>query len=117
MKLIGHRGGYSLIEVIVASAIFLIAVLAVSGMLIQGYKAMGLAGKRSSNTHITQEELEAVISDMDYSPEDENVNISLQDTEVEVFGKNIGGTLVTVSRLVDGNEVIYTYFVPGYGGD
>lgn len=118
MNILRLRNGYTLIEVMVASAIFLIAVLAVSALLLQGYKAMGMAGNRSINLHVTQEEIEAAIADQGYIPENEDVRIIRDNVELIVFGNQVGGTLVTVTRTIpgqNGNEVTYTYFVPGDG--
>lgn len=115
-----NQKGYSLIEVVAATAVFLIAVLALCSLLMQGYRAMGLAGKRSTNLHLAQGEIEAAISSQDYSPTDPGVTVDRKDIELVVFGKKVGGTLITVTResaAPDGAEVVYVYFLPSQGGD
>lgn len=120
MNFLRHNGGYSITEVVVASAVFLICALAISGMLMQGYRAMGLAGKRSLNLHAAQEEMEVAIADDSYYSPDAEVSISREDDYIEVFGVSVAGTRITVIRTIPGQsdgEITYTYFAPGYGGD
>lgn len=120
MNFLKCRYGYTLIEVVVATAIFLIAVLAVSGILMQGYRAMGSAGRRSVTLHLTQEEMEAAIANSGFNPEDEDVEISRSPHQILVFGQSVSGTLVTVTRSYSGQssgEVVYTYFIPDGSGE
>lgn len=115
MKVFKCRKGFTLVEVLLTTAIFLIAVLAISGVLMQGYRAMGLAGKRSEQLHITQAEIEAVIASNEYISEKEDVAIEQEDSYISVFGKQVGGTLITVRKSFPGNtdeEITYTYFLP-----
>jgi len=119
MHFLKRQEGYSLIEVLVATTIFLIAVLAISAILMQGYRAMGSAGRRSVNLHLTQEDMEAAIADPTFDSTDEDVEITRVPHQIEVFGGTVSGTLVTVKRTYSGQtdgEVTYSYFVPE-GGD
>lgn len=112
------RSGYTLVEVIAATAIFLIAVLALSGLLLQGYKAMGKAGKRSTALHYTQQEIEAVIQDLDPTGEVEVTREEDYYMDFPGFGISIKGTLITVKYAIPGQageQVVYVTFIPDPG--
>ena len=117
LRYLRNRGGFTLVEVLVAAAILVIVVVALSGLLLQGYRAMGKAGKKSENLHLAQEEMEAAIADPDYDPGEEgfeDVEVSREPHALEIFGEMVSGTLVTVKRVYPGEgggEVSYTYFV------
>lgn len=116
MKHLYRQDGYTLIEVLAASAIFLLAVLTVSGFLMQGYRYMASSSSRSSAIHSTQEDVEAAINGHETS---EEVEVSKQSAYVmnfEVFGAAVSGTLVTVKNN-GREEVTYITFVPGDGGE
>jgi prepilin-type N-terminal cleavage/methylation domain-containing protein len=110
-----HQLGYTLVEVIAATAIFLIAVLALSGLLMQGYRAMGAAGKRSVALHYTQQEIEAVIQNLDAT---ENVEVIREEDyymDFEGFGISVKGTLITVKYTYPGQSgggIAYVTFIP-----
>lgn len=117
LRYLRNRGGFTLVEVLVAAAILVIVVTALSGLLLQGYRSMNRAGKKSENLHHAQEEMEAAIADPDYDPEEEGseeVELSRAPHDLEVFGQTVSGTLVTVKRVYPGEgggEVTYTYFI------
>lgn len=113
MKYCRWQSGYTLIEVMAATAIFLIAVLSISGLMLQGYKAMGRAGGRSGALHSTHEEIEAVIQNL---AADEEVVVEKQPyvLEFKQFGISIPGTLITVTKIAPGlpdGTVTYVTFV------
>ncbi len=117
LRYLRNRKGFTLVEVLVAAAILVIVVAALSGLLLQGYRAMGKAGKKSENLHLAQEDMEAAISDPDYDPGKdgcEDTEVSRVPHSLEIFGEIVEGTLITVKRSYPGGgggEVTYTYFV------
>lgn len=120
MDILRRQKGYTLIEVLVATAVFLIAILVISGFMMQGYRAMGKAGKRTTNLHLTQADVEAAVADPDGDSEGEDVVVTREDYVLEVFGRTVGGTLITVKKAYEGQfagEVTYYYFVPDEGED
>lgn len=118
MKALVRQDGFSLTEVLVAVAIFSIAVIALTSVLTQGYRGMGAAGRRSVNLHKAQEEMDATIVG-DFAVSGDDVVVSEEPCTVEVFGHVIQGTFITLKRVYSGQasgEIIYSYFAPG-GGD
>ncbi|HOA35884.1 MAG: hypothetical protein WAQ10_00240 [Dethiobacteria bacterium] len=116
MGLLKQENGYILVEVLVAAVILLMAVLAISGLLLQSYRIMDDAEKRSVSLHLAQEEMEAAIMNPSYYSNHEESEISRVPHQIEVFGQMVSGTLVTVKRTYPGQpggELVYTYFVPG----
>lgn len=113
MRFLKSRDGFTLVEVLVAAAVLLIVVLGISTLLMQGYRAMGSAGKKSENLHRAQEEMETAITDPGFGADYEDAEIDRKSHEIEVFGQTVQGTLVTVKRTYagkPGGEVTYTYF-------
>lgn len=99
-------------EVIAATAVLLIAVLAISALLMQGYRTLGAAGSRSITVHSAQEDIENAIKEPDGEITEE---ISREEYTIEVFGQEIEGTLITVKKSfpgMPGGEITYTTFVP-----
>lgn len=115
--LVKRQDGYSLTEVLVAVAIFSLAVLALTSVLTQGYRAMGSAGRRSINLHQAQEDMDAAI-DGDQIAFDDGVEVTEQPATIQVFGQPVQGTFITVRRVYSGQasgEVVYSYFAPVEG--
>lgn len=120
MSVLKGEKGFTLVEVLVASAILVITVLTLSVLLMQGYRIMNSAGKRSANIHLTQEEMEAAIKDPDFSSDRDDLEITRVPHDLEVFDETVHGTLVTVKRIDSGSgggEVVYTYFEVSEGID
>jgi len=116
MNILRQKNGFTLIEVIAATAVFLIAVLAISALLMQGYKTLGAAGSRSIIVHSAQEEMENAIQDPTGEISEE---ISREEISIVVFGQEIEGTLITVKKTIPGKfggKVTYSTFVP-YGSE
>lgn len=117
MRFLKNRDGFTLVEALVAAAVLLIVVLAISMLMMQGYRSMSAAGKRSESLHGAQEELESAIADPDYDPAEEDseeTEISREPHDLLVFGQTVHGTLVTVKRAYPGQPggaVTYTYFL------
>jgi len=112
MNIFRRNDGFTLIEVIAATAVFLIAILAVSALLMQGYRTLGSAGSRSISVHSAQEEIENAIQDPTGEITEE---ISREEYTIEVFGQEIEGTLITIKKSfpgTPGGEITYTTFVP-----
>lgn len=110
-----RRSGFTFIEVLAATAFFFIAFLALSGLLLQGYKTMGVAEKRGVALHYNQQEIEAVLQNLDPTGEvevtrDEDYEMVFQD-----FGISVKGTLITVTYTIPGHtggEIVYVTFIP-----
>ncbi len=115
-QILKSNQGHTFAEMLVASTILLLSVLAVSGLLLQGYRIMNAAGKRTLTLHLAQEEMEGAITNPGAGPDSEDVVIQRVPHNMSLFGESVGGTLVTVRRSYAGEmngEVNYTYFVPG----
>ncbi len=118
MRCLKREEGSTLIEVLIASVILLIVVLAVSGMLLQGYRVMIASGKKSETLHQAQEEMESAIFDPDFDPHGdgyEDVEVTRNEHTIVIFGEPVSGFLVTVKRTYGGpmgSVVTYTYFEP-----
>jgi len=98
-----------------ATAIFLVAILAIGGLLMQGFKAMDRAGGRSVAHHSTQQEIEAVIQELEANEEvivNEEYPYWMEFGE---FGISVKGRLITVTKISPGlpeGKVVYKTFVP-----
>lgn len=119
MRFLKQQEGSTLIEILIASVILLIVVLAVSGMLLQGYRVMIASGKKSETLHQAQEEMESAIFDPDFDPGGEgyeDVEVAWDDHTIIIFGEPVKGRLITVKRTYGGpmgSVVTYTYFERG----
>ncbi len=117
MKYLRQKSGFTLIEVVTATAILLIGVLAVSSLLMRGFKAMHTAENRSDVLHATQKDMEAVIQNED--ADEEAVVIREPYTmRFENLGIEVEGTLVTVIKVAAGlpeGEIVYVTFIPNEG--
>lgn len=116
MNYLRQKSGYTLIEVIAATAIFLIAAMVFSALLMQGYRNLGIAGSRSIAVHSAETEIEGAIKNPALSSEE----ISSEPYTLEVFGQQISGRLITVTKSFPGHPekvVTYTTFVPDGKGD
>ena len=117
MRFLKNKNGFTLIEVLVAVVILVIVVLAISTLMMQGYRTMGAAGKRSESLLVALEEIETAITDPDYDPgagADEETEVSREPHNLHLFGQTVRGTQVTVKRAYPGHrggEVTYTYFI------
>ncbi len=117
MKYLRQKSGYTLIEVVVATAILLIGVLAVTSLLARGFKAMHTAENRSDVLHTTQKDMEAVIQNEE-ADEEAIVTREPYTMRFEHLGIEVQGTLVTVTRIAAGlpeGEIIYVTFIPDEG--
>jgi len=120
LKHLRKQSGYTLIELMAASLILVVGILAVSGILMRGYKAMTTAETRSDALHSTQKDIEAVIQREDPDAEvivDEQYPYYLQ---FDNFGIQVRGRLITVKKIAPGlpeGQVIYQTFVPDEGVD
>lgn len=115
-QILKSNQGHTFAEVLVASTILLLSVLAVSGLLLQGYRIMNAAGKRTLTLHLAQEEMEGAITNPGAGPDSEDVVIHRDHHNMNLFGEIVEGTLVTVRKNYTGGmsgEVTYTYFIPG----
>lgn len=118
MKYLRRQSGYSLLEVMAATTILLVGVLAVSGILMRGYKAMNTAESRSAGLHSTQKEIEAAIQNEETDDEVLVEKIYPYYMRFEAFDIEVKGTLITVKRITPGlpeGEVTYVTFVPDEG--
>ena len=114
-RFLRQRDGHTLMEVIAATVVFLIGAMALSALLMQGYRAMGSAGSRSITVHSAEKHIEEAIKD----PTGSSGEVTRVPHAIEVFGQEIHGTLITVTKTLPGepNKIVtYTTFVP-YGGD
>lgn len=120
MKYLRRQSGYTLIEVMAATTILLIGILAVSGIMMRGYKAMNTAAGRSDAVHVTQKEIEAVIQNEE---PDEEVTVNKEYPyymRFDNFGIEVKGTLITVIKVAPGlpeGQVTYITFIPDGGLD
>ena len=119
MKHLRKQSGYTLIELMAASLILVVGILAVSGILMRGYKAMTTAETRSDALHSTQKDIEAVIQREDPDAEvivDEQYPYYLQ---FDNFGIQVGQAHhreEDCAGCLEG-QVIYQTFVPDEGVD
>lgn len=117
MKYLRKKSGFSLVEVIVATAILLIGILAVSSLLLRGLKGMHTAENRSDVLHDTQKDIEAVIQNEE--ADDETIVVREPYTlRFENLGIEVEGTLVTVKKIAAGlpeGEIVYVTFIPNEG--
>lgn len=103
-----------------ASLILVVGILAVSGVLMRGYKAMTTAETRSDALHSTQKEIEAVIQREDPDTEVIVDEVYPYYMQFEKFGIQVKGRLITVTKIAPGlpeGQVIYVTFVPDEGLD
>lgn len=104
--------GYSLVEVVVSMAVFMILALALSSLFISSYKTVVAAGTRSAAVQHVQQEMEKSIAEGAYSADEVQRE---EDYEVVVFGKKVTGTLITVDKIISEEplrRVTYVTFVP-----
>lgn len=112
-----QKSGFTLIEVVVATAILLIGILAVTSLLMRGFKAMHTAENRSDVLHATQKDMEAVIQNED-ADEEAIVVREPYTLRLDHFGIEVEGTLVTVTKIAAGlpeGEIVYVTFIPNEG--
>lgn len=117
MKYLKQKSGYTLVEVIIATAILLIGILAVSSLLMRGFKAMHTAENRSDVLHATQKDMEAVIQNEE-ADEEAIVVREPYTLRFENLGIEVEGTLVTVTKIAAGlpeGEIVYVTFIPNEG--
>lgn len=108
-----REDGFTLVEVLVAMAVFLIVVIAMSTFFLHSYKNVILAGKKSVTVYEAQQELEEVIADPDSSHDEDE--ISEEPYQITIFGKTITGTKITVEKEYDqehNRKLSYIVFVP-----
>lgn len=111
MRKLKDDRGYTLIEVVVASAVFLIVVLAISGLMLGSFRSFTSAGSRSKATHNTQEEMELAIFDPEYTTEE----IQRVDYDMFIFETTISGSLITLEKQYadrPGANVTFVTFIP-----
>ncbi len=105
--------GFTLIEVLVALVILVIIVLGMTTFFLNSYRNVILAGKKAVTVYEAQQELEKAIDDPDRSEEGRIERVP--GYELEIFGKIISGTKITVEEAYDekhGREVTYVTFIP-----
>ena len=111
MSFLRRKQGFSLVEVVAATAILLLAVLAISGIMMTSLRATSSAGEKSVTTYSLQEEMEKAISDPDYEGP-EGVTITREPNYVvKVFGASITGTLITIEQEGSNGRETYVTFV------
>jgi prepilin-type N-terminal cleavage/methylation domain-containing protein len=106
------KGGFTLIEVLVATIIFLFCVLALSALFLNSYKAISVAGCRSAAVQAVQQEMERAIADPVYEGEEVEREAEY---ELLIFGRTISGTLITVEKKYNEaplRKVTFVTFIP-----
>ena len=84
----GRRGGFSLGEVLVATALFMTAVVGVGGMLVAGTAGVSRSAQANKAEKLAMQKIEEVKNLPFYTPWGE----SGQDTDIDDFYYNVGGT-------------------------
>lgn len=103
------QAGFTLVEVLIATAIFLLIALSLSALFINSYRTIGLAGNRGTFVAEAQQEMERAIADDTYQTDE---LVREDEYEIVLFGRVFTGTLVSIEKQYSENRrVHYLTFV------
>jgi len=103
------KGGMTLVEVIVAMAIFGIVAVGVVSMFINGFNFVLQAGDASEAGFKSVGQVENILNNNDNSSKIDNFIKFYDNLKISVYG-----AIDQVSIMENNNKVDITYFLPGY---
>lgn len=108
-----NKKGFTLVEQIAAIAIISIVLVAFTPMFVSYYKNTHLNGTRTTNTFELKEEMDKVIQNPDYRPENSNINVNISPystTISNIPNSSFSGRKITITDTL--NNITISTFVP-----
>lgn len=112
MTSIKLNDGMTLVEVIVAITVFLIIALAMSSVLLNCYRTIIHAGRRSEAVQSSQQHIESVIADATYEVQGLTKEENYQ---LQIYGRTVNGRLITIQNEYTSEprrQVTFITFLP-----